>query len=206
MSTPTNANGEGDRRRPAAAALIFYAIPAAVAWAWLRFAHPGRSAELWGPPGAARDAAIGAAAGLALAGASILAMRSFRWARGLDAEFGRMLGGPGRGGAAWLALLSGFSEEYFFRGALQEELGLWAAAAVFGAAHWPLNRRFLPWPFAAAVIGAGLGGLREWTGALVAPAAAHAVVNLVHLWRITGRYREWDEARVDAYVETGRWT
>ena len=55
----------------------------------------------------------------------------------------------------------------------------------------------------AALIGLGLGGLREWTGTLWAPAVAHAFVNGLNLYRITRRFRGWDESRVENYVQRG---
>ena len=105
---------------------------------------------------------------------------------------------------AWVALLSGAAEEYLFRGALQHKFGLWVAAVVFGAIHWPLNRNFWMWPIFSGVIGLGLGALALATHSIVAPAAAHVVVNYVNLRRITSRFREWDEERVNRYVETGK--
>ncbi len=192
-----------ERRLPPFYAVFFYAFPAAVAWIWLHFTRPGRSTELWAPADWPRCLALGAAAGLAVVGLSILAGRLFSWARRLESEFGWILGAQRKSEIVFLALLSGLAEEYLFRGALQEKFGLWVATAVFAVIHWPLNRNFLPWPFLAGVIGLGLGGLREWTGSLVAPAAAHVVINLANLWRITGRFRGWDEARVEAYVAGG---
>ena len=105
---------------------------------------------------------------------------------------------------AWIALLSGVAEEYLFRGALQAKMGVWLAAAVFGVIHWPLNRNFWMWPILSGVIGLALGGLAVGTGSLIAPAAAHFVINYVNLRRITSRFREWDEERVNRYVDTGK--
>jgi membrane protease YdiL (CAAX protease family) len=87
---------------------------------------------------------------------------------------------------------------------LQQKFGLIAATIVFAVIHWPLSPNFFPWPFVAGVIGLGLGGLAIWTNSLVAPAAAHVVINLINLRRITRRYAVWDEARVNLYVDTGK--
>ncbi len=150
--------------------------------------------------------AAGIAAGTVLAALSWAALRGSRRARRLEAEFGELLGAQGRGEIVLLALLSGVAEEYFFRGALQERVGIWIAAGVFALLHWPLNRNLLPWPFLAGGVGVGLGYLCAWTGTLVAPAAAHALVNYVNLRRITARYGVWKEERVNAYIDRGRWT
>lgn len=195
-----------ERRLPPFYAFFFYLFPALVAWVWLHFAKPGRSLELWAPLHWPRALAIGLGAGAVIVGATVLCGRAFAWTRRLEAEFGWILGAQKRWEIVWIAVLSGCAEEYLFRGALQEKFGLWVAAAVFAVIHWPLNRNFLPWPFIAGAIGLGLGGLAAWTNSLVAPAAAHVVVNLVNLWRITGRFRQWDETRVNSYVGTGNWT
>jgi len=76
-----------------------------------------------------------------------------------------------------LALCSAVSEEVFFRGVLQREVGIVAASAVFGLLH-PLGFAYVVW---AASVGAGLGVLFVATGSLVAPAAAHGVYNLLAL-------------------------
>ena len=193
-----------ERRLPPFYAAFFYAFPAAVAWIWLHFQKPGLSAALWMPAHWARDLAVGVAAGLAVVGVTLAFSRWFAWTRRLGAEFGWILGAQKTWEIAWIALLSGCAEEYLFRGALQQKFGIWAATIVFGVIHWPLNPNFFPWPFVAGVIGLGLGGLAIWTDSLVAPAAAHVVINLVNLRRITRRFGAWDEDRANRYVDTGK--
>ncbi|HXG62227.1 MAG TPA: CPBP family intramembrane glutamic endopeptidase [Planctomycetota bacterium] len=192
-----------ERRLPLFYASFFYAFPAAIAWIWLHFARPGRSAELWSLDRLPEGIAAGLAAGGVIVILSALASRAFAWARRLEAEFGWILGAQRGGEILGIALLSGFAEEYLFRGALQEKFGLAAATAVFALIHWPVNRNFLPWPFVAGAVGLAFGVLRAWTDALWAPAIAHAAVNYVNLRRIAARFRTWDEERVNAYVETG---
>ena len=193
-----------ERRLPAFYAAFFYAFPAAVAWIWLHHSKPGRSLALWAPADWPADLALGVGAGMAILLVTWTLGRFCVWTRRLEAEFGWILGAQRKWEIAWIALLSGCAEEYLFRGALQEKFGIWAATAVFAVIHWPLNRNFLPWPFIAGVVGLGLGGLAIWTDSLVAPAAAHVVVNFVNLWRITERFRGWDEERVNRYVDTGK--
>jgi len=193
-----------ERRLPAFYAAFFYAFPAAVAWVWLHFTRPEASARLWTLDALPLGAAAGAGLGLAVVGLSVLASRTFVWARRLEAEFGWILGAQRPFEIAWIALLSGFAEEYLFRGALQEKFGIWIATAVFAVIHWPVNRNFLAWPFTAAAVGLALGGLRAWTGALWAPAIAHAVINAANLARITRRFRAWDETKVNDYIEGKR--
>ena len=76
-----------------------------------------------------------------------------------------------------LALCSAVSEEVFFRGVLQREVGIVAASALFGLLH-PLGAAYVAW---AAAVGAGFGALFIATGSLAAPAAAHGVYNLLAL-------------------------
>jgi membrane protease YdiL (CAAX protease family) len=76
-----------------------------------------------------------------------------------------------------LTLCSAVSEEVFFRGVLQREVGIVAASAVFGLLH-PLGIAYDVW---ATSVGAGLGALFVATGSLVAPAAAHGIYNLLAL-------------------------
>jgi membrane protease YdiL (CAAX protease family) len=193
-----------ERRLPPFYAAFFYAFPAAVAWIWLYFQKPGLSTSLWVTPDWYVDLPVGIGAGLLVVGISILFSRWFAWTRRLEAEFGWILGAQRMWEVVWIALLSGCAEEYLFRGALQQKFGLIAATLVFAVIHWPLNPNFLPWPFVAGTIGLGLGGLAIWTESLVAPAAAHVVINLINLRRITRRFGSWDEERANRYVDTGK--
>jgi hypothetical protein len=90
-----------------------------------------------------------------------------------------------------LALCSAVSEEVFFRGVLQREVGIVAASALFGLLH-PLGAAYVLW---AATVGGGLGLLFMATGSLVAPAAAHGVYNLVALVYLHRRSSRQEDAR-----------
>jgi CAAX protease family protein len=128
---------------------------------------------------------IGAAAGLGLAitlplitaswASRVLVLRGLRRAWDwLESGLGPSLGLPE---VLVLAICSGISEEIFFRGVLQREVGIVAASALFGLLH-PLGVAYVIW---AGTVGAGLGALFVVTGSLAAPAAAHAVYNLLAL-------------------------
>jgi membrane protease YdiL (CAAX protease family) len=73
-----------------------------------------------------------------------------------------------------IALLSGASEEFFFRGVLLPEIGLGLSSVLFGLLH-AVNWIYVAW---AALTGAGLGLLAMHGGSLVAPFVAHATFNL----------------------------
>ena len=130
-------------------------------------------------------AAIGAACGLGLA--ATLPLVTAPWARrvlllrGLRRAWDalELALGPGLGvcDVLVLAFCSAISEEVFFRGVLQGEIGLLASSTLFGLLH-PLGVAYVVW---AAAVGAGLGALFVATGSLVAPAAAHGVYNLLAL-------------------------
>jgi membrane protease YdiL (CAAX protease family) len=83
-------------------------------------------------------------------------------------------GGLGTRDIVVIALLSGITEELFFRGVLLPELGLALSSLCFGALH-ALCAVYFVW---AALVGAGLGALALATGSLVTPIAAHAIYNL----------------------------
>ena len=74
---------------------------------------------------------------------------------------------------AVIALLSGASEEFFFRGVLLPEIGLGLSSVLFGLLH-AVNWIYVAW---AAITGAGLGLLATHGGSLVAPVVAHATYN-----------------------------
>jgi membrane protease YdiL (CAAX protease family) len=73
-----------------------------------------------------------------------------------------------------VALLSGFTEELFFRGVLLPETGIVLSSLCFGALH-ALCATYLVW---ATVIGAGFSALALVGGSLVTPILAHATYNL----------------------------
>jgi membrane protease YdiL (CAAX protease family) len=73
-----------------------------------------------------------------------------------------------------LCLVAGVAEEMLFRGALQQKIGIWPAAVLFGLLH-AYGRLYVA---VAIFAGAGLGYLYLYTGSLAAVAAAHALYNL----------------------------
>lgn len=138
---------------------------------------------------ALRPSASGVVLGLAGGGAlaATLPMITAPWARrvlllrGLRRAWDALESGLGPGltipEVLVLALGSAISEELFFRGVLQTELGIPIASILFGLLH-PLGVAYVVW---ASVAGAGLGALYAVSGTLVAPAAAHGLYNLVAL-------------------------
>ena len=78
---------------------------------------------------------------------------------------------------AALAALSGISEEMFFRGALQGEVGIVGASVLFGLLH-PLNLSYVIW---ASAVGLAFGILYQLTGSLLPPMICHGGYNLAAL-------------------------
>jgi hypothetical protein len=175
------------------AALAFYGamLVAAVLWRGVLRGEPLLYADAEAAAAGLaplRDGAVGAAAGLAVIGASWVLTRSTAWGEALARGLASLLGRPGAGEIAVLAAASGIAEEAFFRGALQPRVGLVAASLVFGLVHFVPRREFLPWTGFSVAAGFLLGWLFESTGNLVAPIAAHALVNGVNLGLLVRRY------------------
>ncbi len=81
------------------------------------------------------------------------------------------------GEIAALAVLSGVSEEIFFRGAVQGEVGIVAASLLFGLLH-PLNVSYVVW---ASGVGFAFGMLYQVTGSLLPPMICHGGYNFAAL-------------------------
>jgi membrane protease YdiL (CAAX protease family) len=79
-----------------------------------------------------------------------------------------------------LSCLAGLSEEIFFRGILQQEIGLGLASLVFGLMH-AISLPYLVW---ATLMGAYLGWLLQLTQNLWVPIITHTLVDMVGLWYI----------------------
>lgn len=133
------------------------------------------------------DLGVGAATAGLLIGAWELARKVLPRAGDLEARFAPLVAGADKGELIALALLSGFAEELFFRGAVQGSWGFLWATVLFAAVHTGPGPAFRTWTLFAALAGAVLGGLMAWRGNLLAPITAHAVVNAVNLPRLRAR-------------------
>lgn len=76
-----------------------------------------------------------------------------------------------------LSVLAGLSEEIFFRGMLQQEIGLLAASVAFGLLH-TVSVAYVIW---ATVVGLYLGYLAEVTHSLWPAIVAHIAIDFVGL-------------------------
>lgn len=118
--------------------------------------------------------------------------RSFQWAKALDREFRLVLSPLRLDGAILIAISSGIAEEVFFRGLMQPVVGLVAASLFFGALHFPVNRRFIPWTMLATLMGFVLGYVYMATDSLVGVCVAHVTVNFVELREMTYEKKDLD--------------
>ena len=96
-----------------------------------------------------------------------------------------------------VAILTGFSEEIFFRGALQRlltpasgtpHLAIWVTAFIFSAVHFQFYG-FVP----RMLLGAFFGYLLYWSGSLWLPVIAHALNNslvVLSTWLVNAGYME----------------
>ena len=99
-----------------------------------------------------------------------------------------------------LALISGFAEELFFRGALQTSWGFTWATVIFTLMHSGSPRVFRWWTLFAFVAALVFGGLTLYRGSILAAVVAHTVVNAINLRRLTAEFasRDRGEALLDS--------
>lgn len=109
---------------------------------------------------------------------------TFRDARGLERIIRETMGPLSSSEVMTLAVLSGFAEELFFRGAVQSSFGIVPATILFALLHLGPGREFRLWTVFALVAGGVLGALMMWRGNLLAPVTAHVAINLFGLERL----------------------
>lgn len=132
------------------------------------------------------DVLIGVAAGGLLVGFWRMARLKLQSAVELERQLAELLGPLERHEIVALALLSGFAEELFFRGAVQGAWGWFPATVLFTLLHTGPGSTYRAWTVFAGVAGLALAGLMLWRGNLLAPVLAHVVVNAVNLDHLVG--------------------
>lgn len=173
--------------------LLFYGAMAVVAVLWRVAAYgepiffSSQQAALaevaWG-----RDLALGVALGVGIVLLSNLLTQLTTWGENLARAMAQALGPISTPNCILLACASGLAEEMFFRGALQPRVGIVLACLLFGVVHFVPRREFLPWTGFALIVGFAFGALYDATGNLIAPVAAHAVINGINLPLLIRRY------------------
>lgn len=128
-----------------------------------------------------RDIAAGVATGTGVVILSRLLVPRFAMGRKMAFALRRVMGSPTLLGCLTIALFSALGEELLFRAVLQERLGIGIATALFAIAHFPMEKDLWLWPVVALPAGLLFGGLYDWSGAVLAPVIAHAVINALNL-------------------------
>lgn len=131
------------------------------------------------------DLGIGLIAGGLLIAIWILARQYLPAARNLESQLAELLGPMKTSEVLGLALLSGFAEELFFRGAVQGAWGWLPATILFALLHAGPGSTFRIWTVFAAVAGLTLAALMAWRGNLLAPVTTHVLVNGINLERLS---------------------
>lgn len=133
------------------------------------------------------DLLLGAGAAVVLLAFWAGAERVVPLARELDRLLMEALGPLEPAEVVGLAVLSGFAEELFFRGAVQGAFGWLPATLAFAILHSGPGRAFRLWTVFAAVAGLLFAGLMVWRGNLLAPIVGHFLVNAINLRRLASR-------------------
>jgi membrane protease YdiL (CAAX protease family) len=162
----------------------FYLVLAVGGVVWLGWGGPIPLTLFVDPAGWWLDLGLGLAGGLALLSSWQLARLRLAEARRLEEHIAEILGPLSESEAVALALLSGFAEELFFRGAMQQAWGWLAATVLFALLHSGPGRAFRIWTGFAAVAGLLFAVMMLWRGNLLAPVVAHVLVNAVNLRRL----------------------
>ena len=133
------------------------------------------------------DLGLGLAAGGLLLLLWQAGLRLLPSASSLESKLGEILKGVDTPEVIALALLSGFAEELFFRGAVQGAWGWPLATLLFALLHVGPGAAFRSWTVFAGVAGLLFAMLMLWRGNLLAPVVAHVLVNAINLGRLTRR-------------------
>ncbi len=130
------------------------------------------------------DLGLGLAAGLMLVALWETARRLVPAMRELETALAEQVGSLDSSEALALALISGFAEELFFRGAMQTSWGWGWAVVIFTLMHSGSGRAFRWWTLFAFVAALAFGGLTFYRGSILAAVVAHTTVNAINLRRL----------------------
>ena len=164
-------------------ALGFYALLGVmgVGWMWLRGEPQTRTWIRSEQHDAWVQALTGITFGLVVVALGQVAERHLEVARRLSREIRTLLPPLGPMEIAIIAVVSSLGEELFFRGAMQDHIGLWLTAGVFAIMHGFFDRRYLLWVAFAGIMGLAFGLMTLVFGTLLAPVLAHFTINFANL-------------------------
>lgn len=156
---------------------------------------------------------LGALVGVAAVAATRRLVRTTAWGRRMHTELRDAVldleGDPSA--VSLIALSTALGEELLFRGAALASLAAWVGAPLalvatsiaFGLVHVPSSRALIPWTLTAIVMGLVFGLLYALTGEVLAPIAAHAVINHENLHFLLANDLKAEPRRDDRRVATG---
>ena len=181
---------EGTLRGPTivAAAVVVYALFAGSGWLWMWLRDRAFRVPMAGAGDVGLPASMGIGIGIGLLLSGLFALLSRYWppfAR-LEGRLAELIGPLGENEIIVLALCSSVGEEFFFRLAAQDALGLWPAAIAFGLLNIGPGGLAL-WSVLAFALGVGFGWMMELGCGLLSVTAAHAVINYLSLHRMSRR-------------------
>lgn len=167
------------------AAWTFYLVLAVLGILWLGYSAGTLELELFfNPDRWWIDLALGlASGGILILGWSFL-RDQFASMRRVEFVIRETCGELDRSEIIAIALISGFSEELFFRGAMQMSWGWPWAVVIFGLLHIGPERSFRIWTLFALIAGGLFAGVTLWTGNILAAIVGHVLVNGVNMWRL----------------------
>ena len=134
------------------------------------------------------DLGLGVVAGLGLVAVWDLGRRFIPAMRELEQALAEQIGPIDPSEALAMALISGFAEELFFRGAVQGSWGMAWATVIFTLMHSGQGKIFRWWTAFAFVAALVFGGLTFYRGTILAAVIAHIVVNAINLTRLAAEY------------------
>lgn len=176
---------EGARSGFAATAAWLYVVltAAGLFWLWMRDRLAVVPAAPAGEHGLLVSMAIGIAVGLACSALFAAASRGAESFRRLEKRLAALIGPVTDRDIVVLALFSAVGEEFFFRLAMQDALGLYPTAGIFALLHiGPRGTRL--WTVMAALLGLGFGWMMAAGCGLMSVTAAHALINYLSLARM----------------------
>ncbi|MEO1083591.1 MAG: type II CAAX endopeptidase family protein [Acidobacteriota bacterium] len=187
---PVDGGPDADQGPPEAgrfytAAWIFYLVLAVLGILWVGYSTGDISASLFIDPQLWWfDLLIGVGAGgVLLLGWTLLRNRSSDMRR-VEAVMRETMGELDGSQIIAVALMSGFAEELFFRGAMQTSWGWPWALILFGILHTGPEPSFRMWTIFAFAAGGIFAAVTLWRGNLLAAIVAHVLVNGVNMWRL----------------------
>ena len=168
--------------------VVVYGLLALAGWWWLAWRE--RTAVLAesavGPHGPLAAVALGCSVGLGLFFTTRLIARYAPAFAELELRLARTLGPLDDRDALLIALVSAAAEEFFFRCAMQDALGLWIAALLYALGHVTGPRQWL-WSLQAGALALLFGWMVLGGFGILSAAVAHAVYGYLWLLRLTSR-------------------